>query len=356
MFQHAFYQTQQGEVFVQSQCMQHESVLANFFASILSNLGYSTADPGRRIWTRNNKTAIVCLTDDFFVCDADISKSPDNWFKPDTVVITDNLITCNTQYTVLRTPVSYFGIFSYCPAPQNFTPSHRFHLSVNRLDSQRQLILFELIAQSGGLDAVQQQDLVNFNAKDPSDVNNTVQDLQRNFVKHWQPLAEYYTGMYNQHWDAVLNSLPLLTHSLTVEQANLDAYLNLVIETYAGNTTITFSEKIFRALVTPAPWAVFAARGAVQHLVDLGFDVMSDIVDHSYDQCVQDNWPGRNKITNYILTSMANYQRIQQIDAIVLAARCKQAAEHNQQRLATMRAQWPGDFAQWLPGVIAQLE
>jgi hypothetical protein len=257
---------------------------------------------------------------------------------------------------VLRTPVSYFGVFGYQPALQNFEPSHRFHLSVNRLDSQRQLILFELIAQSGGLDAVQCQDLVNFNARDAHGPNNTVQDLQQNFIKHWQSLSAYYTGAYDQHWDSVLNSLPLLTHSLTIEQAGLAAYLNLVVETYAGNTTITFSEKIFRALVTPAPWAVFAALGSVQHLVYLGFDVMPDIVDHSYDQYVQDDWPGHSKMANYISTSLVNYQRIQQTDASVLAARCAQAAEHNQQRLATMRAQWPGDFARWLPEVIVQLE
>lgn len=356
MFQHAFYQTQQGEVFEQSQCMQHEHVLANFFSNILQNLGYSTVDPSRRIWTRNTKTVIVCLADDFNICGADLSTSPSKWFDADTVVITDNLITCDTQYTVLRVPVSYFGVFGYTPVLQNFTPSHRFHLSVNRLDSQRQLILFELLSQSGGLDAVQQQDLVNFNARDAYESNDTVQDLQRNFVKYWQPLADYYTGVYDQHWDAVLTSLPLLTHSLAIEQAGLNAYLNLVVETYAGNTTITFSEKIFRALVTPAPWTVYAALGAVQNLVGLGFDVMSDIVDHSYDQYVQDDWPGCRKIANYISISMSNYHRIEQIDAAVLEARCQQAAEHNQQHLATMRAQWPGDFAQWLPGVIAQLE
>ena len=355
MFQDAFYQTQQGEVFEQSQCMQHEHVLANFFSSVLLNLGYSTVDPTRRIWTRNNKTVIVCLADDFNICGADLSKPPTDWFDSDTIVITDNLITCNTGYIVCRTPVSYFGVFGYTPALQQFAPSHRFHLSINRLDSQRQLILFELIAQSGGVGAMQ-QDLVNFNARDSSEPNNTVQDVQRNFTKHWQPLSAYYTGIYDQHWDTVLNSLPLRTHDLTVEQAGLDAYLNLVIETYAGNTTITFSEKIFRALVTPAPWAIFAARGAVQHLVELGFDVMSDIVDHSYDQYVQDNWPGNAKIANYISTSIDNYQRIKQLDADVLAARCKQAAKHNQQLLATMRAQWPASFARWLPGVIAQLE
>ena len=356
MFQHAFYQTQQGEVFEQSQCMQHEHALANFFSSILNNLGYSTADPVRRIWKRNNKKVIVCLADDFNICGADLSKSPSDWFDSNTIVITDNLITCNTRYSVFQIPVCYFGVFGYKPALQHFAPSHRFHFSVNRLDSQRQLILFELIAQSNCLNTVQQQDLVNFNARDAAEPNDTVQDVQRNFTKHWQPLCAYYTGVYDQHWDTVLNSLPLRTHNFTIEQAALAAYLNLVVETYAGNTTITFSEKIFRALVTPAPWAAFAALGAVQHLVELGFDVMSDIVDHSYDQYVQDNWPGNAKIANYISTSIDNYQRIKQLDADVLAARCKQAAEHNQQLLTVMRVQWPASFAHWLPEVIAQLE
>jgi hypothetical protein len=32
------------------------------------------------------------------------------------------------------------------------------------------------------------------------------------------------------------------------------------------------------------------------------------------------------------------------------------AATHNQQLLAQMQRQWPGDFAQWLPEAIAKLQ
>jgi hypothetical protein len=179
--------------------------------------------------------------------------------------------------------------------------------------------------------------------------------VQQNFVKHWQQVDAHYAGVYDQHWDTVVNAMPIRNHDLTIEQAGLNAYLNLVVETYSGNTTITFSEKIFRALVTPAPWTLFAATGAVGYLTELGFDVLSDIVDHSYDLHVQDTWPGNSKIVNYISASISNYQQLKQLDFDTLATRCKQAAEHNQQLLAAMKKQWPASFAEWLPDVMAQI-
>lgn len=354
LFKELFYQTQHGEIFLKSGCMRQEHVLANYFSKVLRNSGYQTTDPLKRIWVRHNNTVVVCLTDDFSICGANLSKPPGRWFDCNTTVITDNLINYCADYNVIRLPASYFGVFSYCPALQKFEPTHRFHLSVNRLDPIRQVILFELVAQSGGFDMLQ-QDLINFNARVTPVPNGAAQGVRRNFVKHWQLLAEHYTGLYDQYWDAVVDAMPIRNHALTIEQAGLNAYLNLVIETYSGNTTITFSEKTFRALVTPAPWAVFAATGAVRYLIELGFDVMSDIVDHSYDQYVQDAWPGNSKIVNYISVSMVNYQRLKQLDPTILAARCKQAALHNQQVLATMKKQWPADFAKWLPDVIAQI-
>jgi hypothetical protein len=183
MFQDQFYQIHQSEAFELSQCMQHEHALANFFSSLLANLGYSTIDPARRIWKRGSKTVIVCLADDFNICGADLSKLPEQWFDFDTVVITDNFITARTQYQVLQLPTSYFGIFGYTPRLQQYDPQKRFHFSVNRLDTQRQLILFELLEQSGELDHVLDQDYINFNAKDPSSINNTVEDVQNNFKK-----------------------------------------------------------------------------------------------------------------------------------------------------------------------------
>jgi hypothetical protein len=131
----------------------------------------------------------------------------------------------------------------------------------------------------------------------------------------------------------------------------------LVIETYAGDVSIAFSEKIFRALVTPAPWAVFSAKHAVGYLKTLGFDVLDDVVDHSYDSLTQSNTMyGHGKISSFFKLNIQNYHNIKQLDQNQLTTRCQTAAEHNQRLLAQMQHQWPGDFARWLPEAIAKLQ
>lgn len=355
MFQDLFYQTHCSESFASSQCMQHEHALANFFSSMLDNLGYSTVDPVRRIWKRDNKTVVVCLADDFNICGADFSKTPAEWFDKNTIVITDNFITCDTQYRVLQLPTSYFGIFAYTPALKDYNPVKRFHFSVNRLDTQRQMILFELIKQSGSLDNVLGQDYVNFNSRDSFGANNTLQDIQNNFIRYWAQVDQYHSE-YQQYKNSVVGALPIRNHTLTIEQASSNAYLNLVVETYAGNTTVTFSEKTFRSLVTPSPWTLFAAKGAVEYLEELGFDVMRDLLDHNYDIVPHDDWPGNARIAKYISESTEQYTRLSNMDTAQIASRASTAAAHNQALLHNMRKRWPVDFANWLLKVIAQLE
>lgn len=356
MFDTEFYQTHKSEAFVASQCLQHEHAVANFFSSILQNLGYTTTDFNRRIWERHEKIVVVCLTDDFNICGADFSKEPPKWFSPNTTVITDNKFLGTAEFKIIQLPASYFGVFGYTPAMQLLKPDRRFHLSINRLDAQRQLILFELIKQSNGIASVIKDDYINFNAYDPCANNSTKINIQDNFARHWDPLALYYSKVYDQFWNELVEALPLRNHNLSIEDAGLKAYLNLVVETYAGNTTITFSEKTFRALVSPAPWTLFAAHGAVSYLQQLGFDVLADIIDHSYDFYTQDIWPGNSKIANYISVSIDNYHRLTQIPLNKLVTRCTKAAYHNQQLLQSMRTKFPSEFACWLPGVIAQLE
>jgi hypothetical protein len=159
-------------------------------------------------------------------------------------------------------------VFSYVPADQNWIPSRRFNFSVNRLDSQRQLILLELIKQSGGIDQVQQLDHVNFNARAQGN-ERTAEDGRGSFAHCWTQLTQLHNTEYAGWFAQTLPHIPVRNHTLTVEQAQTGAYLNLVIETYAGDATIAFSEKIFRALVTPAPWAVFSATHAVSYLKTL---------------------------------------------------------------------------------------
>lgn len=354
MFNDPFYRIYDGEIFKKSLCMQHEHTVANLFSSLLINLGYITDDPARRRWTRDNKTVIVCLADDFNICGADLSRSPITWYNNDTIVITDNHVRFRPYYKVIQLPTSYFGVFNYIPENQEYNPIRRFNFSVNRLDAQRELILFELINQTDNLNSVLQQDYINFNCQDSQGANNTVDDLKFNFLKYWSQLSQL-GSVYTTIMEQVIETLPIKNHTLSVEQAHVGAWLVPVIETYSGHDNIAFSEKIFRALVSPAPWTVYSATGAVQYLKTLGFDVLDDLVDHSYNNVYQNEPYGLNKIQAYIKSSIDSYNQLKTGNFTQIKQRCLTAALHNQKLLTQLQQQWPTDFANWLPKVVEQL-
>ena len=300
----------QGEAYVKSQCLQRERNLAALIQNLLDHLDFVQDDNSTRRWKKQQTLAIVCFSDDFNVAGADLSQGPTHWFSTDTIVVTDNKITFEPQYTVLKLPDSYWSIFYYTPAGQ-FAPQRDFHLSINRGDLQRKLILQEFLKNRNI-----QQDYVNYNAN-----GNTEQ--------------------------------PILQRPVSFEQANLESYLNLVVETYAGDATITFSEKTFRALQTPAPWMLFACRNTVKYLRELGFDVLDDVIDHNYDSVFQTGQDGINKIKNWVQAAHHNLERAKSFPE--LTTRCQQAAEHNRNLLKIWKYQWPDDLAAWLPDLVKVL-
>ena len=356
MFDDVFYQTHLGEVFEQSMCIYHEHAIVHLLSSMLMNTGYQQITGSPRVWSRGSRKVIVCLADDFGVNRDDWNLPPKKWFDTDTVIITDNHMPFATDYQILKLPSSYFGVFNYVPKDQHWKPIRRFNFSVNRLDSQRQLILLELTKQSGGIDQVTLLDHVNFNARARGN-EHSAEDARSSFAQCWTQLNQLHSTEYADWFDQTLPHIPIRNHELTVEQTQVGAYLNLVIETYAGDATIAFSEKIFRALVTPAPWAVFSAKHAVNYLTTLGFDVLDDVVDHAYDKLTQFNTMySYGKISEFVKLNIQNYHNIMHLDQAKLAARCQTAAAHNQQLLAKMQRQWPVDFAQWLPNAITKLQ
>jgi hypothetical protein len=352
IFSDSFYQIHSGEIFVASKCMSHEHALANFLHSVLDQQGYICQTDSKRIWKKHTHQVIVVLTDDFGVVRDNFELVPADWFDSNTTVITDNYMPHQTNYQICKLPNSYYGVFDYSPANQNFDPQHRFNLCINRMDHQRIVILLEALTQCKDM---MSQDLVNFNGRNPSNSNETSKELQLNFEKYFDQLDPTLQQLYFSLIE-IKNNLPLRNHSISIEQAHVSAYVNLVVETYAGNASIAFSEKIFRALVTPAPWTVFSAQGAVGYLKNLGFDVLDDLVDHSYDTVVQE-WPhGVNKIKCWVESSLNTYNLLKNIPLDQLQARCLQAAAHNQNLLTIFRAQWPVDFADWLKSTIKFLQ
>jgi hypothetical protein len=350
MFEQDFYQTHRSEAFALSNCLRHETSLVAFIESLLISRGYQQIE--QRQWQKNNQKVVVCFVDDFRICSKKFTSAPAQWFDSDTVVITDNWLPFATQYTVCKTPDSYFGIYNYVPRDVDFCPTRRFHVSMNRLDSQRLLLFFEF--QRTVLDF--SKDYVNFNAR-PGDRAMLLSDVQQHFDAVWNNLQPAFESDYHETYLQTRSLIPVRNHDLEIEQACVRAYLNIVVETYAGDQTVAFSEKIFRALVTPAPWIVYSARGAVKYLKDLGFDVMDDLVDHSYDTVSQDNsYMGINKIRNFVVHSqaVADHLMIQPMQS--LKERCNRAAYHNQQLLSKMSQKWHLDCAAWLPNVIAKVQ
>ena len=353
VFTDNFYHTFSGEVYTESQCLIHEHSIAQLFYSMLINLGYRSTDPNRRIWKNNEKVVVVCLSDDFTYSLK--SRSSNNWVDADIIVITDNYTYLNTQYTVLRVPDSYFGIFHYAPSLTEFQPAKRFNFSVNRIDSTRELILLELIKQSGGVESWLRLDHANFNCFDPGSANQSVDDIKTNFLKFW-PVLKQIDPAYELIVQDLIDHLPVRTHQMSIEQVQLSAYLNLVVESYSNDTVVALSEKTFRALATPAPWTLFGSIGTIDRLIELGFDVMSDVIDHSYNTSTQpDSFNSIKKIRTYIDSSIGIYRKLVAMDVQHLKTRCEQAAEHNQQHLANLQKKWPHDFANWLPVAISKI-
>lgn len=346
-----------GEAYTKSQYMYYETLFMDFFAGQLTNLDYKSQDQLGRVWTRDQTKVVVCLSDDVYSFGTDSATPVGQELTKDTIVITDNNFLGMPKYKVFKFPDSYFGIYSYVPESQDWQPRRRFNFSVNRFDKQRLLILLELIHQSKGVDSFLEQDYVNFNVFVPIANNKTSKDIQTNFLRAWDTINFDQQNLYKNYFKRLRKEVPILNHDMEHNQSHIAAWLNVVVESYAGDMNRTVSEKTFRALVTPVPWTLYACRYTVEMLKSLGFDVLEDLVDHSYNKVLQSTTPdGIAKIQQFISSSIENQQRITCMDFDAVKLRCQKAATHNQKLLANLRKQWPQDFADWLPEVIKQLK
>lgn len=303
-----------GEIYKQSRCLDRENVIKKFLEDILDHCGFVPEDNTGRRWVKESRLVVLCFVDDFNVSGADYTNPPEKWFGKDSVVITENQVLFSPEYTVLKLPVSFYSTFSYVPKLLDWQPIRDLHLPINRGDIQRDTIFNEFQRQRGLSD----KDYINYNA--------------------------VYT-----------DSKPFRNHQCYIEEAWVQCYLNLVVETYAGDSTITFSEKTFRALQTPAPWMLFACRNSIGYLRDLGFDVLDDLVNHDYDLVYQTGLNGIDKIKNWFECALYNLEKIKQNTDDVIQQRCLLAAEHNRRLLQTWKKQWPADFSKWFNDAVQVL-
>jgi hypothetical protein len=95
-------------------------------------------------------------------------------------------------------------------------------------------------------------------------------------------------------WDNIQNGLPAkedLQVNLvdTINEDHLyDTYYQLICETWASSNTTFLSEKSFKPFALGQIFLSWSDQGTVTMLRKLGYDVFDDVIDHSYDNILDD--------------------------------------------------------------------
>lgn len=325
-----------SEIWAKSNCLAHEDQHNHTLFDLLRRYGFGQTDHFR-IWKKSDQTVIVCLVDDIRSCSTDYHTDLPYLFDRNTIVITDNYLTCPTVYRVINVPVSFFGIYNYTPEHQSWTPDRDFGFQVNRVDPRRFQLMVDL-AWRTRLDS----GYINFNCEDRANPMFTPQEA---FAQFWSNMDDDEQKYMIRAYDRVLPMMPLKNYEFEFDSIPYRVWMNLIVETYSSDTVVSLSEKIFRALITPAPWTVYSGRYTVAYLESLGFDCMSDMINHNhYDRLKE----VESKLRIFNWQSLEIVNKLKNIGVESVRLRCIQAAKHNKELLQRYASQREHDFTHWI--------
>lgn len=324
-----------GEIWKKSRCLEHEHQINQCIFDLLRSQEFKKTDHFR-IWKKDHQTVIVCLVDDIRSCSTDYHTDLPYVFDQHTTILTDNYITCPTLFRVIDIPKSFFGIYNYVPASQSWSPDRDFAFQVNRIDTRRFKLVIDLCWRSHS-----HTGYINFNCEDRVNIELTKTQAFEQFLSSLGPAEQKYLSTYER----IRTQVPIKNYDIEFDLVPYRIWLNIIVETYSSDTVVSVSEKIFRALVTPAPWTVYSGRYTVARLESLGFDCMSDIIDHNhYDRLKE----VENKIPVFNWKSLEIVNHLKQLGETTVRERCIQASQHNQKILQKMSQSWPADFSNWI--------
>lgn len=325
-----------GEIWKKTQCLAQEEQTNQLIFKYLNQIGFSKTDQNR-IWKRKNQTVIVCLVDDIITCGTDYTIDIPYFYDKNTTVITDNYLTCPTVYRVLKLPTSFFGIYSYTPEDQHWDPQKDFSFSVNRIDYRRFYLMLDLAKRTQ-----LESGFINFNCQDRNNFNLTPVEA---FAQFWNHLGPHDQTHLKSAYQKISPLMPLKNYDLDFDSISTKSWINIIIETYGSDNVVSLSEKIFRALVTPAPWTVYSGRYTVAYLESLGFDCMTDIVDHNYYDRLKEI---EGKLSTFNWKSLEIVSNLKNIGIKKVKQRCIDAAKNNQQLLKTYSESFPAELNTWI--------
>ena len=352
----AYHHIYDGEIHQKSRCIWHENTLMDFFRSNLIMRGYQSQDSTNKVWHRDGQRVVICLVDDYTTCSGIKDPYVPSIWDSNTLVITDNQVTCPTHYRVETLPSSFFGIYAYQPNDRTWQPDRRFNFAVNRIDARRMALLLEYRKRLPWEPNRDSWDYVNFNCWRWNGDNTSTEGFRQNFEDEYAALDQVVKDIHQITKDTDMPAMPWRNHDLDLESSMHQAWINMVVETYSGEAVIAVSEKTFRALVTPVPWQIYSGRYTVAYLEQLGFDCMSDIVAHSYDHIPElKTMDYGDKLVEWWWQGSNNYANLQTKMWSDVYQRAQSAAVHNQLLLTRMKQLWPQDFSHWWNNISNEL-
>jgi hypothetical protein len=260
--------------------------------------------------------------------------SPDQYQQGHRVLVTNNWIAPeqldSTRYE--QFPASWYGLYAGATNTQPHKPTKKFNCFINRMDPIRQSWFYQLIRRN-----LFDQGLVSFNM-----------DISRHIVQGrcaptdtpqqvFEQQFHHHLQIFHSEHEKVKTMVPYRNFDCDLQTAIMQTEFSIVLETYFDrNEVITFSEKIFRCLKLPRPWVIFAMQNAVSYLRDMGFDVLDDLVNHSYDTV---GFAIERQTAILDQVELMCRQTLTESDI----RRCQQAADHNQALLAKMYSNFHED-------------
>jgi len=329
-----------GEIWRKSQCNIQEKQLISDIYSCLQQHHYQNVNPvsaSRSVWQRGSQKVVVSLVDDLWDCATDRIQDTPYLFDRDTMVITDNFLNCPAIYRVYRIPQSFYGIYSYVPDNLDWTPDRDYTFAVNRQDYKRMQVLLQL-HQNMGFDS----GYVSFNCQIGGKRVAPAEVRRRAFVD--EATAHSATDQEKTAFLNLSTRVPVKNHDLAHDRAYNQSWLSIIVETYSSDNVISMSEKIFRCLVTPVPWIAYSGRYTIAKLRELEFDVLDDIVDHSYDRLLE----AQHKMSNFTGCAQKTISHVKNLPWDQIKSRCQAAAHHNQTLLAKLSRVWNENQSAWL--------
>ena len=304
--------------------------------TLLKDLGYESDQ--EHIWNRLSGRVYLRLVDDL----SDVVTL--HQLRVNDIVITDNYISPAINARVFTLPKTWWGIYAHRPIQHDINELKDYSFLVNRIDASRMQLMLAMFKRKHLHDGV-----INFNCVTPSDWGDITHESRlKNWYSTWEELGPATKDHYLEEYRRLSDKMPFRNHGFSHEQALWASRLNIVLETYSGDDVIAFSEKTFQTLCVPRPWVIFGGRGCIARLRRLGFDVLDDLVDHSYDHLtkIQDKYP---VFVDCSVQSMMT-------DIKQNRSRLESAARHNQNLLYKWRDAQESDFQTWLTDLEKELK